>query len=327
MLIIDETYRRIIDPKIRGRKPKYRLDKVQDGILKRYIFKYGAINNEIFAELLAEQLGKQMGIEMAHYVVADDGKNIGVLTDNFLVPGEYLCSSDTIKENIESISSDSGLYVDMKDNTIENVVRSACTYDSEVDFNKLLKELIKRWIFYSIIIESDKNSTNIAFIKGSGVLRISPDYDNASMALLNNNIDSYLDSIRSGVDIYRIIDSVKNNFCLRNGTNSNFYDDLRYLFTTYHDIISEIIPYVKQINVDAAIEIVEKDNEVSVPWNVRYWVGKVVNARVNDVMNMYEEVVVPNMSPGGQSESTEPIESPESDVRIYVLHRNGPNKN
>ena len=324
MRYIDETYRRIIDPRIRGRKPKYRLEKVENNILKRYIFKYGAINNEIFAELIAEQLGKQMGIEMAHYEVASDGEHIGVLTDNFLAPGELLCSSDYIRENIENISGDSGLYIDMKDNTIENVVRSARTYDPEVDFDELLKELIKRWLFYSIIIESDKNATNIAFIKGTGKLRLSPDYDNASMALLNNDISSYIDSIRAGVDIYRIIDSVKNNFCLRNDTDSNFYADLKYLFTSYPDIIEKIIPSVKQIDADAAIEIVENDNEVSVPWNVRYWVGKVVNARVNDVMNMYEEVVVPNISPGDQSES---IESPESDVRIYVLHRKGPNKN
>ncbi|MBR4619189.1 MAG: hypothetical protein IKO49_07785 [Bacilli bacterium] len=44
------------------------------------IFKYGAINYEIYAELIAEEIGCQMGIDMAHYNVAKYDGIIGVLT-------------------------------------------------------------------------------------------------------------------------------------------------------------------------------------------------------------------------------------------------------
>ena len=319
MIILDETYVKIQDPNIRGRKPKYRVEKDQDGIRRRYIYKYGAINYEIYAELIAEQLGNQMGIEMAHYALATDGKTIGLLTDNFLVPGEFLCSSDYIKENIEKISGDSGLNINLKENTIENVAHSACTYDSDLDYDSLLKELIKRWLFYSMIIESDKNSTNIAFIKSLKGLRISPDYDNSSMALLNNNIDSYISSIQYGTSVYDIIDQVKNNFCLRNDSNSNYYDDLRYLITRYPVIVSEIVPLIKQVDVRAAIETVERDNEIEIPWNVQYWTEKVIKTRITDMLSIYDATVdldalLPSLLP---TESEE-----DSDMKIYVFSKN-----
>ena len=49
---------------------------IKDG--KIYIYKYGAINNEIYAELIAEQLGLQIGINMAHYELASYKDTIGV---------------------------------------------------------------------------------------------------------------------------------------------------------------------------------------------------------------------------------------------------------
>ena len=95
---IDESYT-ILDGQLRGRKPKFKV--VKDGQV--YIFKYGAINNEIYAELIAEQLGLQVGINMAHYELASYGNTIGLLTPSFLKPGQLIISSDYLKENMQRI--------------------------------------------------------------------------------------------------------------------------------------------------------------------------------------------------------------------------------
>ena len=52
MIKIDESFT-LLNDVLRGRKPKFKL--IKDGAT--YIYKYGAINNEIWAELISEQLG------------------------------------------------------------------------------------------------------------------------------------------------------------------------------------------------------------------------------------------------------------------------------
>ena len=79
MVEIDESYQ-ILPDKLRGRKPKFKLQKDN----KQYIYKYGSVNDEIWAELIAEQLGLQAGITMAHYRLAKWKDTIGVITDYFV---------------------------------------------------------------------------------------------------------------------------------------------------------------------------------------------------------------------------------------------------
>ena len=85
MIIIDNSYKKL-DDKLRGRKPKVKLEK--DGI--KYIFKWGAINYEIWSELISEQIGKQLGIDMAHYELAFCCGTYGVLTPSFLKEDEII---------------------------------------------------------------------------------------------------------------------------------------------------------------------------------------------------------------------------------------------
>ena len=93
MITLNKEYK-ILSDRLRGKKPKFKVKK--DG--KTYIYKYGAINYEIWAELIAEQLGIQAGINMAHYRLASYNNTFGVLTDYFLEPGELIISCDNLKK-------------------------------------------------------------------------------------------------------------------------------------------------------------------------------------------------------------------------------------
>jgi len=98
------------------------------------IFKYGAINYEIYAELIAEEIGCQMGIDMAHYNVAKYDGIIGVLTPNFLNDkDELIISSYSLNDSVQKICDENSINLDLRGNTISNIVQAACTYDNRVD--------------------------------------------------------------------------------------------------------------------------------------------------------------------------------------------------
>ena len=43
------------------------------------------------------------------------------------------------------------------------------------------------------------------------------------------------------------------------------------------------------INVEEAMENVEIINDTQIPWNIKYWVSKTVNSRLNDMKNIYDK--------------------------------------
>lgn len=283
MIKIDESFNLLSD-KLRGRKPKFKLSK--DG--KVFIYKYGAINNEIYAELIAEQIGLQAGIDMAHYELATYKDTIGVITPSFIKPGDLIISNDKLKSNMQEIYDENNISINLSKNTIFNIVNAACLYDSRVKAESLTLDLMLRWCFYGLIMESDKNETNIGFTKGVNPLTLTPDYDNSSMASLNKNISNIIDSLRSGYNIYSIMDSVKSCLLLNESDTGLFLQDFEVFAKSYPEECAYCIEHLSRINLDLAFENVEKINDIEIPWEIKYWVSKVINARFQDMKYIYE---------------------------------------
>lgn len=280
---IDESYT-ILDGQLRGRKPKFKV--VKDGQV--YIFKYGAINNEIYAELIAEQLGLQVGINMAHYELASYGNTIGLLTPSFLKPGQLIISSDYLKENMQRIYAENNIEINISEHTIDNLVNAACAFDTRIKDNVLRFDLLLRWAFYGLIMESDKNETNIGFIKGVDGFSLTPDYDNSSMAALNKNIANILDSFRRGYSIYSLTDSIKSSFKISDTDTGYFLQDFESFSTKYPAECAYCIACLSRINVDEAFDRVEQINGIEIPWEIKYWVSKLINTRLQDMQSIYE---------------------------------------
>lgn len=283
MIKIDETYT-ILNDTLRGRKPKFKLEK--DG--KKYIYKYGSINNEIWAELIAEQLGLQIGLNMAHYKIATYKNTKGVITDYFLKPMELIISSDKLKDATQSIFDENNININLKENTITNIVEAATIYDDRVNTEELTLELMKRWAFYGLIMESDKNATNIAFIKGDNALALTPDYDNSSMAGLNDNIQNNIDAIKRGCSIYNYTDNFKNSLRITEEDTGYFLTDFDNFAKKYPDQCDACMESINKINVDKAIDKVETSNDVEIPWDIKFWVTKAINSRLTDMKNIHE---------------------------------------
>ena len=279
MITLNKEYK-ILSDRLRGKKPKFKVQK--DG--KTYIYKYGAINYEIWAELIAEQLGIQAGINMAHYRLASYNNTFGVLTDYFLEPGELIISCDNLKKASQEILNENNIPINLKTNSIENIMQAIYTYDNTIDCQQLSFDLTKRWAFYGLIMESDKNETNIGFIKSSTTgLRLTPDYDNSSMASLNNNINSNIDAIKSGYSIYYFTDNIKSNLNRSEKDTGFFLEDFKSFAEKHPKQCEEIIASFELINPEEAMNKVEEINTVTIPWEVRFWVNETIKNRKKDM--------------------------------------------
>lgn len=286
MIHIDDTYIELQNS-YRGRKSKKRYLHED----KEYIFKYGAINNEIYAELISEQIGRQMGIHMAKYRLAELNGVYGVLTNNFLKMNDKILSLDFFKEYINSIVKENNSCINLKNNSVINIVSAASFYDNTIDANMLFLNLATRWVFYGLIVESDKNPTNIAFIKRGSKIFLSPDYDNSNMARLNENVESFMDGIRYGKDIYSYTDNCKQSLTMFNDGEDNFLKEFKRFCDSFPQYAEEIMTRVLNVDIDKAMDTVERQNKIEIPYGVRFWVSKVINARKSDIRNIYEKNV------------------------------------
>lgn len=281
MINLNKDYQKI-DAYTRGRKEKIWF--IMNN--QKYLYKYGASNYEIYAELIAEQLGKQIGISMASYQLASYNNTIGVLSKSFIKPGELIYSADKLKKAVQSIYEENNLNGNLKENTISNLIEAAFTYDSSVNTDKLFSELVKRWLFYGLIMESDKNDTNISFIRKKTRLTLSPDYDNSTMARLNEDIMPLVSNIKNQSDVYKITDNIKQSLKPSNKSNDNFLTSLQIFVKDYPEITQKIFESFKYIDITKAILKVEMQNKIEVPWEVKYYLNKTISLRYQDMSSI-----------------------------------------
>lgn len=271
-----------------GRKYKYKV--LIDN--KLYIMKFNGINYEIFAELIAERIGKQLGIEMAHYDICEYKGHTGLITPVFLDTqnGELIMSVKALLETGQDICFENNIKFDLKENTIENIIRAVSLYDKRVDLTSVMKELTKRWLFYGLIMESDKNNTNISFIKDQNSnLKLSPDYDNSTMARMNEDINTFIDNLKHGADIYSLIDKIKTALKIDISPNDEFLVNYKLFLDDYAGYYKDVIESFENISIDDAIAEVEQDNEIEVPWEIKYWLNKTITARKNDMLSLLHQ--------------------------------------
>ncbi len=284
MIRIDSSYNKI-DAYTRGRKEKTWFAKNR----QRYLYKFGANNYEIYAELIAEQLVYQADIPMASYRVAQYHNTIGVLTKSFIKPGELIMSSDKLKTAVQLIYEENNIEGDLKGNTISNLIEAAYTYDSTMNIDKLFNELVKRWMFYGLIMESDKNMTNISYVKKRARLRLSPDYNNSTMSRLNENIKDLITGIRNFSDIYNLTDHIKQSLKPTESSSDYFLDSFREFVYKFPEKTEAIFLSFENINIDMAIQKVERLNKIEVPCEIKFLLNKTIPLRYQDMKGIIEQ--------------------------------------
>lgn len=264
-----------------------------------YLFKTDASNYEIWAELLAYELGKQCKLDMAEYDLGIYKGQYGVISKNFLNQDEFIMSGEVMLEFAQKIMYDNNK--DKVTNSIEDIIgllkKLSAILENKYSNDKIVEPLIKMWAFDGLIMESDRNPSNWSIIEKNNEFRLSPIYDCSTMARMNNNINDFILKLRNGYNIESLTNDIKYQLLYnKNDRSDKFLDGFASFCIENPKLSNEIINDFNNINVDLAIKQIElKINQnkpgekVFVPWEVNFWLNKVIETRLKTMNKIYEE--------------------------------------
>ena len=272
-------------------------------------------NYGIYAELIVEEIAKQLGVETAHYDLIktiDEGGNevYGVLSESVVDSdkGEQLIS---LRDIIGDEPIGEGDFVDTTslDFTIDKL-RENLILDgySESDVEKLIIDYKKRLAFSLAVIDTDKHTENIAFIKkkvdGKDVISICPNFDSESALMLDNDyttvemlLSDYF-GLQDSVNIaHPRIGTLKSKS--KGGHNSFWKDTLEEL---YED--DEVLDYCDEvlqgtIDMDVVLANVEERIKARLPENVRYLAKYAFNIRNEEMTKVMSKGIEDTSLDGG----------------------------
>lgn len=271
-------------------------------------------NYGIYAELIVEEIARQLGVETAHYDLIktlDEGGNevYGVLSESVVDvdKGEQLIS---LRDIIGDEPIGEGDFVDTTslDFTIDKL-RENLMLDgySEEDVEKLIVDYKKRLAFSLAVIDTDKHTENIAFIKkkvdGKDIISICPNFDSESALMLDNDyttvemlLNDYF-GLQDSVNIaHPRIGTLKSKS--EGGHNSFWKDTWEEL---YED--DEVLDYCDEvlqgtIDMDLVLENVEERIKARLPENAKYLSKYAFNIR-NEEMTKIMSKGIEDTSLGG----------------------------
>lgn len=291
-LILNE-YKKI-DDYIIGRKKKIWL--IKDD--KKYLFKTGGTNYEIYAELICCELARQCGFPCAFYDLGILDGNTGVLTPSFLRRGDIILSGEQYLNNARVIALQNNLNMSFNENSIENILNAIAIQEGRLDdiAEVILLELLQLWCFDLAIMESDRNSTNWSLIRNiDGYISLAPIYDCSTMAMMNNDVYSLYLNLRSNCQIYNLIDSIQYALKIDNKGYDNIYQDFDFICESFPNELEEIVFCLEKIDVYTAIDNINKrinsemsDGEFSIPNFIGFWLDKTIKTRIKTLRSIFE---------------------------------------
>ena len=259
-------------------------------------------NYGIYAELIVEEIAKQLGIETAHYdlvkMIDEMGNEVfGVLSESIVNvdEGEQLIS---LRDIIGDEPIDEGDFVDTTsyDFTIERL-RENLTLDgySQENIKKLITDYKKYLAFSITVLDVDKHTENLAFIKkkinGKDVISLSSNFDSESALMLDYDYTT-VEKLLS--DYYNLKESVDEAHpriglikSIRDGGYGSFWKD------TLEALIEddEVFDYCNKkllgtIDMDIVLDNVERRINAKLPENVRYLAKYAFNLRNEEMSNV-----------------------------------------
>lgn len=284
ILVLDD-FNKVIKNEV-GRKQKNWLE--NNG--KEYLFKTGASNYEIFAEVISAELAHQCNLSTADYDVAVYNGHIGVVTPSFLKPGDIILSGEDLFKYAKLFSPESKF-----NNSIDNIVDmlKLCT-SRDYDIEKIKEELTKIWLFDGLICESDRNFSNWSIIINGNEIRVAPIYDCSTMCRMNNDINSLVRNVRDEHDIISMVSSIKFQLKRKQEDKDDDFLDAFQCFCKEEPLMAkQFINSLDMIDVNRAIETIEKrmngdgNNLFQIPWEINFWINKILKTRIEILRSIY----------------------------------------
>lgn len=288
-IILDNFYKQ--DKYIEGRKDKIWLSDGKD----LYLFKTGAINYEVYAELISSELAKQAGLEAATYDLAIYKGETGVVTKSFLKKGDLIVSGADILKDGEKLAKINNIDIPMGYNALDCIISSLNLRYSFINIEEIVTSLIKLWCFDILISESDRNSTNWGIISNREGIKIAPVYDSSTMAFLNNDISTYMNRMYSYDTLIRLLDAIKISMSYKKELeNKSILEQFSMLCQENLVFVENIMDSLLQIDVDLAIKNIEErhnsnksgDKIFEIPPAIGIWISKIIEFRKKDLLGI-----------------------------------------
>ena len=264
-----------------------------DGI--KYYVKRNQNSENIFSEFLIYELANKVGIDVVKpYCFSNKDKVI--VTKDFKEEGynsiggkdilidylEYLIANKLIDDNIKKISKEEVLSsmnnLSVIFNALEYHLKSKYNkIDNEV-LNNLMNELVKRFSFDIITMQSDRGYRNWEVLENDNIkdFRFSPLYDN-EYAFSSFNEISYMNSVTS--------DIIKTNYKDKN--NKTIKDILvEFLTTSSSEFVSIFINLFNKLDKSSILDSIEelkKNTDLSISHIY-------INQLINNYENNYNEI-------------------------------------
>lgn len=260
-------------------------------------------NYSVYAELIVEEIANQLGIDTAHYDLIklkdEEGKNIyGVLSESIIDfdKEELITLHDLIGDESEYEDEDI-----MEAIEYEETIRYTFTVDklrerftkagySEDDIENLIREYNKRLIFYLSVVDTDKHSENIAFIKkeNSKEIQLGPNYDSEFSLLLERAPEMVDFFVGDNAQLKKEVDvaypKIGIHVSEENGGLDSMWKDTLEMLCEDDEVYNYYMDTIKNgVDMDIVLQNVEKKIKAPLPNKVKELAKQTYQARNEEI--------------------------------------------
>lgn len=255
---------------------------------------------EEYAEMLATEIFRQVGFETADYDLAILHGKKGVISRDFLKKGELIISGKTILKNYGEILNENLLNepINSTYNTLIDIENALKIYTS--DIKKTMKQLDLLFSIDCIMSQSDRHWRNWSIILSqiNSSMRLAPQYDSSAICrfqLSKSNIAKYLRIVKRSkyeaqkrmieYDMYSA--GFDKTYLLRYDREKDNLAGVQLLEEAYSkeksrfEYIIRMLP--KKIDLDLAVETVEKRINSEIPKECKEWFCKVIEFNLQEI--------------------------------------------
>ena len=246
-------------------------------------------NASVYAELIVEELAKQAGIETAHYdLYKKDGK-YGVLSEYCLKDNEEMFSLDSLigkgadsEYSVENVDS-----MKLQENMIEFLKNEGLTKEQIVP---LIIDFQKRMVFDLFTLNADRHTENISFRvknqKEGMTIDFAPMYDNENSLMLDMDEYTINSLLMSPYALKSASDFIAPKIAFIESPAEKNDEIWKKTLDKYLEI-EEIYDYTMDLydtlDIDKAIDVVEKRINAKIPENAKGLAKKVFTSRKREI--------------------------------------------
>ncbi len=266
-------------------------------LLKGECMVNGKRNGSIYAELIIEELAKQAGFSSAYYDLIKINGQRGVLSKKMyqgrhgdLISLYSLIGDTKIQEEYPEISDylevEEKLYKSLKEEGIEKSKRK-----------QIIQDYRKQNAFFIMICAVDKHTENLSVFSyinpenKQRELELSCVYDSEEALLLDTDLETLQKILKHGLGLQKNVDMLDSKISVLKGNYTSLWKNTLDTLLEDDDVYDFVAEAYNKINIDKAIEAVEKKIKAPIPTVVRTTAKYVFQFRQKEI----EKILFPEI--------------------------------